>query len=131
MSRPQFFGFDTHLPVEDWGNGYIGGTPDDLEYDALNDSGDLVRFEQRKARLQLDLSVWMMPRKPRLQHLVPRPAMQQLHSQSSLMATMQQQQQQHHQAGGQMVRSEYEQTDGAAFDAPPPEVPNSFPNFFI
>ncbi|XP_039439307.1 uncharacterized protein LOC120420373 [Culex pipiens pallens] len=103
MSRPQFFGFDTHLPVEDWRNGYIGDTPDDLEYDALNDSEDLVRFEQRKARLQLDLSVWMMPsmpRKPRLQHLVPRPAMQQHHSQSLLMATMQQQQQQHHQRIG-------------------------------
>lgn len=34
-----FFGFDTHLPVEDDGGGGIGGGPDDSEeeYDALND----------------------------------------------------------------------------------------------
>lgn len=59
-----FFGFDTHLPVEDDGGGGIGGGPDDSEeeYDALNDETfgqaregdweelheDLVRLDQRE-----------------------------------------------------------------------------------
>ncbi|XP_001867968.2 protein PAT1 homolog 1 [Culex quinquefasciatus] len=59
-----FFGFDTHLPVEDDGGGGIGGGPDDSEeeYDALNDETfgqaregdweelheDMVRLDQRE-----------------------------------------------------------------------------------